>query len=77
MEKITDHGTVIDLEALLIIAIQAAEEASREILKVYHSDDFGEEAKGDKSPLTLADKHAHSKIVSILTATGLPILSEE
>lgn len=77
MEKITDHGTVIDLEALLILAIQAAEEASREILKVYESDDFGEEAKGDKSPLTRADKNAHARIVSILKATGLPVLSEE
>lgn len=77
MEKITDHGQTIDLEALLIIAIQAATEASREILKVYESGDFGEEAKGDKSPLTHADKNAHGKIASILEATGLPVLSEE
>lgn len=77
MEKISDHGILIDLEALLILAIQAAEEGSREILKVYHSGDFKEEAKGDKSPLTLADKNAHHKISSILEATGLPILSEE
>lgn len=65
------------MEALLILAMQAAEEGCREILKVYHSDDFKEEVKGDKSPLTLADKNAHHKIVSILEATGLPILSEE
>lgn len=77
MEKITDHGVLIDLEALLILAIQAAEEGCREILKVYDSGDFQEEAKGDKSPLTLADKNAHEKIASILEATGLPILSEE
>ena len=32
MEKITDHGIQIDLEALLILAIQAAEEGCREIL---------------------------------------------
>ncbi len=68
---------VIDLEALLILAILAAEEASREILKVYESDDFGEEAKGDNSPLTRADKNAHARIVSILKDTHLPILSEE
>lgn len=67
----------IDLQALLILAIQAAEEGSREILKVYHSGDFKEEAKGDQSPLTLADKNAHSKISSILEASDLPILSEE
>lgn len=77
MEKITDHGIQIDLEALLILAIQAAEEGSREILKVYDSGDFQAEAKGDDSPLTLADKNAHHKIVSILEPTGLPILSEE
>jgi 3'(2'), 5'-bisphosphate nucleotidase len=77
MEKIADHGIVIDLEALLILAIQAAEEGSREILKVYHSGDFKEETKGDQSPLTLADKNAHHKIQAILEPTGLPILSEE
>ena len=77
MEKILDDGIVIDLEALLILGIQAAEEGCREILKVYHSGDFKEEVKGDQSPLTLADKNAHQKIVSILEATGLPILSEE
>lgn len=77
MKKIFDHGIQIDLEALLILAIQAAEEGCREILEVYRSDDFKEEAKGDQSPLTLADKNAHHKISSILEPTGLPILSEE
>lgn len=67
----------IDLEALLILAIQAAEEGCREILHVYHSGDFKEEAKGDQSPLTLADKNAHNKISSILEPARLPILSEE
>lgn len=77
MEKISDHGILIDVEALLILAIQAAEEGSRAIMKVYDSGDFQEEAKGDKSPLTLADRNAHEKIASILESTGLPILSEE
>ena len=77
MEKITDHGIQIDLEALLILAIQAAEEGCREILKVYQSGDFQAEAKGDQSPLTLADRNAHHKIASVLEPTGLPILSEE
>lgn len=77
MEKITDHGILIDLEALLILAIQAAEEGCRAIRKVYDSGDFQEEAKGDNSPLTVADKNAHEKIASILHPTGLPILSEE
>lgn len=77
MEKISDHGIQIDLEALLILAIQAAEEGCREILHVYQSGDFKAEAKGDNSPLTLADKNAHHKIASILEPAGLPILSEE
>lgn len=77
MEKILHHGIVIDQEALLILAIQAAQEAGGEILKVYESGDFQAEAKGDESPLTLADKKAHEKIVSILKSTGIPILSEE
>jgi 3'(2'), 5'-bisphosphate nucleotidase len=77
MEKISDHGISIDLEALLILAIQAAEEGCREILRVYQSGDFQAEAKGDQSPLTLADKKAHHKISSILEPAGLPILSEE
>lgn len=61
----------------MILAIQAAEEGCREILKVYHSGDFKEEAKGDQSPLTLADRNAHHRISAILEPAGLPILSEE
>ena len=62
---------------MLSLAISAAEKASAEILKVYHSDDFQAEAKGDASPLTLADKKAHQSIVEILKSSDLPILSEE
>ncbi|HEY8935489.1 MAG TPA: 3'(2'),5'-bisphosphate nucleotidase CysQ [Cyclobacteriaceae bacterium] len=62
---------------LLPTAIHAAEEASKEILDVYHSDDFQAEIKGDNSPLTIADKRAHHKIADILASTQLPILSEE
>src|SRR5688572_29221400 len=65
------------IESLLPIAIQAAEEAAKEILEVYNSGDFQAQAKDDKSPLTLADKKAHDKISLILQPTGLPLLSEE
>jgi 3'(2'), 5'-bisphosphate nucleotidase len=65
------------LKDLLDIAIRASEAASYEILQVYNSDNFQAEAKGDKSPLTLADKKAHQAITSILKSTDLPILSEE
>ena len=67
----------MDLKSLLQVAIQAAEEASKEILTVYHSGDFQAEAKGDNSPLTLADKKGHEAIARILLASDLPLLSEE
>ena len=62
---------------MLSLAIIAAEKASEEILKVYNSGDFQAEAKGDASPLTLADRKAHQCIVEILESSGLPVLSEE
>ena len=65
------------LKKLLEAALTAARRASREILEVYHSENFEIESKGDHSPLTLADKKAHQAIVSILQSTGFPILSEE
>ena len=67
----------IDLQNLLAIAKKAALAAGAEILIIYESGDFSIEAKADDSPLTLADKAAHNKIVSYLEATKLPILSEE
>ena len=60
----------------LPIAIQAAYEGGLEILEVYGSD-FAVEVKDDKSPLTLADKNAHKRIMRYLEKTNLPILSEE
>ncbi|HEY5750336.1 MAG TPA: 3'(2'),5'-bisphosphate nucleotidase CysQ [Chryseolinea sp.] len=63
---------------LLTTAIAAAEKACAEILAVYHSNDFQPEAKGDNSPLTLADRKAHQAITAILQASSTyPILSEE
>ncbi|MEQ9413398.1 MAG: 3'(2'),5'-bisphosphate nucleotidase CysQ [Cyclobacteriaceae bacterium] len=67
----------LNLNQLLKLAISASEEASKEILDVYHSVDFETELKGDNSPLTIADKRAHQVIVKHLEKTGLPILSEE
>jgi 3'(2'), 5'-bisphosphate nucleotidase len=48
---------------LLQFAIEASKVACKEILSVYQSDDFQTEAKGDQSPLTLADKKGH-KVIS-------------
>ena len=53
----------------LEIAIEGAVAAGHEILKVYESD-FAVEDKDDKSPLTLADKLGHLKILSYLESTG-------
>jgi 3'(2'), 5'-bisphosphate nucleotidase len=74
---LTHEPTNLRTYELLKVAIKAAELANIEILKVYRSDDFQAEAKGDNSPLTLADKKAHHIISETLASTNLPILSEE
>jgi 3'(2'), 5'-bisphosphate nucleotidase len=66
-----------DISHLLELAISAATQASHEILKIYRSGDFQAEAKGDKSPLTIADRNAHRTIVGILQSSNIPVLSEE
>ena len=62
---------------LLKIAISAALEAAKEILKIYHSNDFEVQLKSDDSPLTKADLVSHQLIESYLKPTNIPILSEE
>ena len=65
------------MNQLLKTAIIAALEAGKAILEIYHSGEFEEESKTDKSPLTKADIASHNKIVSYLTKTEIPVLSEE
>ena len=65
------------ISELTQLAIKAAIEASKDILTIYHSDDFEIENKEDSSPLTKADKAAHNIISSILQTSNIPILSEE
>ena len=65
------------MRQLLNIAITAALEAGKDILKIYHSGDFNIETKVDNSPLTKADKTSHNVIISILKSTNIPVLSEE
>lgn len=65
------------MEQFYLEAIKAAVDAGNEILKVYESDDFQVEKKGDDSPLTLADRNAHLKIMEYLDETNIPVLSEE
>lgn len=63
----------------LTTAIQAALEAGRDILAIYNdpAQDFGIERKADNSPLTLADKASHRRIMQHLEPLGIPVLSEE
>ena len=61
---------------LLSTAIKAAVRGGKEILEVY-SQEFEVQFKEDQSPLTLADRKAHSSISHILNITDLPVLSEE
>jgi 3'(2'), 5'-bisphosphate nucleotidase len=63
-------------EDWLVLIVNAALKAGKEILEVYTSN-FGVETKSDNSPLTEADKRAHLAIVQALAPTGFPILSEE
>lgn len=65
------------MKQLLNTAITAALEAGKAILEIYHSGDFDIEIKGDNSPLTKADKASHNVIMSYLTKTNIPVLSEE
>ncbi|NRD20797.1 3'(2'),5'-bisphosphate nucleotidase CysQ [Winogradskyella eckloniae] len=61
----------------LKLAIEAAIEAGKEILNIYHTEDFAVEFKGDNSPLTKADLASHNVIMSHLKASQIPVLSEE
>ncbi|MBK7035096.1 MAG: 3'(2'),5'-bisphosphate nucleotidase CysQ [Bacteroidetes bacterium] len=60
-----------------IIAI--AEEAGREIMKIYETGDFAITDKSDNSPLTKADKAGNAVIVAALKENypDIPIISEE
>ena len=54
-------------------------DASKEIMDVYESNDFGEINKSDGSPLTLADKRANELILERLKSisSSIPVISEE
>ncbi len=72
----SNHPEVgVSLDAVLAIA----EDAGRRILQVYDGPDFDVTAKGDGSPLTLADRVAHEVIVRGLAQLSpvMPVLSEE
>ena len=53
--------------------------ASVEIMKIYRSDNFGQEEKSDGSPLTMADTKSNEIIMNALKkiSVDIPIISEE
>jgi 3'(2'), 5'-bisphosphate nucleotidase len=59
--------------------IAAARDASRAIMKVYSTSDFGVEMKGVNDPVTRADKKANAILLDKLGAAfpGVPIVAEE
>lgn len=66
-----------NLKQHIPLAIKAALDAGKEILDVYHNEDFDVDFKSDDSPLTKADLRAHQCIVRYLEPLQIPILSEE
>ncbi|PBQ32159.1 3'(2'),5'-bisphosphate nucleotidase [Sphingobacteriaceae bacterium] len=66
----------MDYNELLKLAINAAFKAGEEILKIY-STDFYVETKSDNTPVTLADRTSGECISKILSASNIPIISEE
>lgn len=59
--------------------ISITEEAGREIMKIYDTDDFAITDKSDKSPLTKADRAGNAIIIAALNESypDIPIISEE
>lgn len=57
-------------------AMRAAEKAGERILKIYNTR-FDTEFKSDEEPVTLADTESEKIIIEALTATSIPVLSEE
>lgn len=62
---------------LLAIAQDAALQAGKIIMEIYHSGHFGPDVPSTEFPDTLADKSAHRIIAQQLEQTNLPVLSEE
>ena len=68
------HFSIIN--KLLPIAVNAATEAGKTILKYYRKDNITSK-KIDGSPLTLADQESHLIICRLLENTDYKIVSEE
>lgn len=62
--------------SLLLLAINAALSAGKDILEVYKTD-FSVEHKADNTPVTLADRAASNRIITMLSPSQIPSISEE
>jgi 3'(2'), 5'-bisphosphate nucleotidase len=73
--SLSGKNEMIKIDNIVNIAIAAG----KEILTIYHSNNFEVEMKSDDSPLTKADCAAHNIIVGALKkyTPEIPILSEE
>lgn len=56
----------MDLTALLDVALEAAYEAGRITQSYFQTTDFAVETKSDDSPVTIADRRAEERIVSVV-----------
>lgn len=63
-------------DQVILQVLQTAVKAGKEIMTIYQ-EPFSFELKSDHTPITIADKNAHDCIVSGLSDTALPLLSEE
>lgn len=65
-------------EKLLPQCFNAAVKAGAAIMKIYKNrDDYDISIKSDKTPITVADRVAHTTIKEYLGTTRIPVLSEE
>lgn len=65
-------------EQLLPQCVNAAVKAGAAIMKIYkHQDDYDISLKSDKTPITVADRVAHTTIKEHLGPSRIPVLSEE
>lgn len=65
------------MKELLTEAVRAALKAGDVIMDVYNHIDISVDLKEDNTPITAADRAAHSVIEEMLARTGLPFFSEE
>jgi 3'(2'), 5'-bisphosphate nucleotidase len=75
----TTGVALADRRRLMAAVADIARRAGAEILHVYRTQDVGQTAKADRSPLTIADLRSHQLIVGALAelTPGVPVLSEE